>query len=70
MNCPGSSVGRALSVVGSNPTQGSFFFKKRESCPGRISLPCLLFHMHALLHVHVHVYTYIYMYVEGSGNKT
>ena len=25
---------RTRSVVGSNPTQGSFFFEKRESCPG------------------------------------
>ena len=40
---------RMWSVVGSNPTQGSFFFKKRESCPGCISLPLLA------CHVHVHV---------------
>ena len=30
------------SVVDSNPTQGSFFFEKRESCPGCISLSCLI----------------------------
>ena len=27
---------RTRSVVGSNPTQGIFFFEKRESCPGCI----------------------------------
>ena len=32
-------------VVGSNPTQGSFFFKKRKSCPGCISLPCFVYHV-------------------------
>ena len=31
---------RTRSVVGSNPTQGSFFFEKRESCSGCIYLPC------------------------------
>ena len=30
---------RTQSVMGSNPTQGSFFFEKRESCTGCISLP-------------------------------
>ena len=33
---------RTWSVVGSSSTQGSFFFEKRESCPGCISLPCLI----------------------------
>ena len=39
---------RMQSVVGSNPTQGSFCFEKRESCPGCISLPCLL-----VMYIHV-----------------
>ena len=30
--------------MGSNPTQGSFFFEKRESCPGCTSLPLLACH--------------------------
>ena len=29
---------RTRSVVGSNPTQGSFFFEKRESCTGCLCL--------------------------------
>ena len=36
---------RMWSVVGLNPTQGSFFFEKRESCPGCISLPLLGCHV-------------------------
>ena len=31
--------------MGSNPTQDSFFFEKRESCPGCISLPLLACHV-------------------------
>ena len=31
---------RTRSVVGSNPTQGSFLFEKRESCSACIYLPC------------------------------
>ena len=42
---------RTQSVVSSNPTQGFFFFEKRESCPvcTCISSPLLA------CHVHVHV---------------
>ena len=43
---------RTLCAMGSNPTQGSFFFEKRESCPACIPLPLLA------CHVHVHVSTY------------
>ena len=32
--------------MGSNPTQGSFFFEKRESCPGCVSLPLLACHVY------------------------
>ena len=35
---------RTLSVVGSNPTQGSFFFGKREAVL-RVSLPLLACHV-------------------------
>ena len=34
---------RTRSVMGSNPTQSSFSFEKRENCPGCVYLPCLLF---------------------------
>ena len=34
------------SVMGLNPTQGSFFFEKRKSCPGCISLPLLACHVY------------------------
>ena len=43
---------RTQSVMGSNPTQGSFFFEKRESCTGCISLPCLIV-MYVCMYVHV-----------------
>ena len=36
---------RTPSVVDSNPTQGSFFFEKRESCSGCIYLPCFVYHV-------------------------
>ena len=34
--------------MGSNPTQGSFFFEKRKSCPGCIYLPCFVYHVQFL----------------------
>ena len=37
---------RTRSVVGSNPTQGGFFFEKRKSCPGCISLPCFVYRVY------------------------
>ena len=50
---------RMRSVVGSNPTQGSFLFEKRKSCPGCISLPCLIV-MYNILYMCI-----IYMYIRG-----
>ena len=55
LSCPGSSVGsraltyRTQSVVGLNSTKGSFFFEKRESCPGCIPLSLLACHVHVCL---------------------
>ena len=56
--------------MGSNPTQGSFFFEKRESCSGCIYLPC--FDLSCIVH-YVHVGTTKYktvIYMECDRSIT
>ena len=49
--------------MGSNPTQGSFFFEKRKSCPGCIYLPCFVYHVQQLHTCTMYIYMYIMYYI-------
>ena len=50
--------------MGSNPTQSSFFFEKRESCPGCISLPCLI-----VMYVHTSVQVLVEEAIKQWNNE-